>query len=290
MISFRGRQPMLCEFADQFPIIVADFLQSGRSLRRGFREESVTDLIMGGLVSLGRGKIIVEFPNERVTGADMEWNFVNQRHRTFFRLRIQAKQLSGYGGLWGRHCYKGLLYCPGKSNKLQATLLCNSARRGQVATYPLYTFYHPARSCMLAQRVGIEIEGINLADGYAIEQLAKSATNRRLRTRNKSLSTIHPLLFSLSDLFCPSSAASMPPTPGEVRERLVNSRLRLYPDRQVIVDHFGDLLADLPEVPPIAETIPDDVRAIMARASSKSDDGEHSPLRRWRVTFVSDYP
>ena len=40
---------MLCHFA-AFPGVVADFLQSGRALRRGFREESVTDLLLGGLL------------------------------------------------------------------------------------------------------------------------------------------------------------------------------------------------------------------------------------------------
>src|ERR1700745_707121 len=85
---------MLCHFADAFPRIVADFLQSGRALRRGFREESVTDLLMGSLRLLGDRRIIVDFPDEPVTGGNMEWNFVNLNPRSFFRLLIQAKQLT----------------------------------------------------------------------------------------------------------------------------------------------------------------------------------------------------
>jgi uncharacterized protein DUF6615 len=40
---------MLCHFV-ALPGVLADFLQSGRALRRGFREESVTDLLMGSLL------------------------------------------------------------------------------------------------------------------------------------------------------------------------------------------------------------------------------------------------
>ena len=81
---------MLCEFAHQFPLFVERFLDQGRALRRRFREETVTDLMMGGLITAGGGRLIVEFPDEPATGADMEWNFVDQRTSTFFRLMLQA--------------------------------------------------------------------------------------------------------------------------------------------------------------------------------------------------------
>jgi hypothetical protein len=64
---------MLCYFSHQFPPFVANFLQRGRVLRRRFREESITDLLMGSLVALGGGRLVVEFPDEPKTGADMEW-------------------------------------------------------------------------------------------------------------------------------------------------------------------------------------------------------------------------
>lgn len=32
----------------------------------------------------GRRNLIVEFPDEPVTGADMQWDFVNLDRRTFF--------------------------------------------------------------------------------------------------------------------------------------------------------------------------------------------------------------
>ncbi|WP_433996363.1 DUF6615 family protein [Bradyrhizobium liaoningense] len=69
---------MLCLFAQHFPRSVAALLQRGQVLKRRFREETVTDLLMANLLQLGGGSIIVEFPDEPTTGADMEWNFINR--------------------------------------------------------------------------------------------------------------------------------------------------------------------------------------------------------------------
>jgi hypothetical protein len=199
---------VLCHFADRFPAFVAAFLQHGQKLRRRFREESVTDLMMGSLLSIGGAQIVVEFPDEPATGADMEWNFVNWSDKTFFRLLIQAKQLYGDGKVWTRHCYKELLHRAGPNRKLQAEVLCDTAR-ARLAAYPLYIFYHPQRSCDLAHAAGSSsLEGINLADGYLIEALANAATTQALRTRNKRLGTVHRSLFSLADLFCPSTGTA----------------------------------------------------------------------------------
>jgi hypothetical protein len=62
---------MLCYFANEFPRLVETFLGFGLSLRRRFREETITDLIMGNLLIAGIRRVIVEFPNEPITGADM---------------------------------------------------------------------------------------------------------------------------------------------------------------------------------------------------------------------------
>jgi len=40
------------------------FWSGGRTLRRRFREETVTDLMMGSLIPAGGGRVIVEFPDE----------------------------------------------------------------------------------------------------------------------------------------------------------------------------------------------------------------------------------
>jgi hypothetical protein len=196
-------------------------------------------------------------------------------------------------------------------------MLCDTAR-GQQGTYPLYIFYHPRGSCDLAHKTGaIDLDGINLADGYSIEALVKSATNRLLRTRHKSLGTIYPLLFSLSDLFCPSRVAPTPPTalahpgvptpmvlsfadgrpvlglpipplPEDIRQRLIERRERLTGIEGPLPPEY----AKFPEVPEVSATIPPDIQRTIDRHFGRSgDDTEGEAHRsRWRVTFVSFRP
>ncbi|WP_420712665.1 DUF6615 family protein [Ancylobacter sp. SL191] len=304
---------MLCQFAHQFPYFVESFLEQGRSLRRRFREETVTDVMMGSLITAGGGRVVVEFPNEPVTGADMEWNFVNTSDGTFFRILLQAKQAYGEGKSWMRHGYKELLHTSGTGPNLQAETLCDTARAPGSATYPLYILYHPAQTCALVQKYGSTLlSGVNLADGFVIEKLVKAANTRALRTRNKSLKAIAPHLFSLTDLFCPPTVCPVgpvafapgmfpipmyvstatgrpvlgvpiPPTPRDIRDRIANRRK-------------GDLAwtsemqdTTVPEVPRVSETIPDDVKAIIARRVDGAV-GAPEPLNRWRMTFITTIP
>ncbi|MGE3907159.1 MAG: DUF6615 family protein [Reyranellaceae bacterium] len=298
---------MLCQLAHQFPSFIESFLQRSRSLRRRFREETATDLLMGSLITAGERRIIVEFPDEPVTGADMEWNFVNPSDGTFFRILLQAKQCYGTGRKWTRHGYKELLHTAGSGTKLQAVAICDTAR-AEAATYPLYIFYHPESTCRAAGAAGFTaVTGASLADGYLIERLVTGATTRTLRTRNKSLKAIAPLLFRLSDLFCPVTilragplalspgrfpfpltagreggrtvlGVPVPPTPAAIRERIVRSR-------EAVAEAGEKAVAELTGVPAVTDQIPDEVLAVIerARVARPLDRG----LRKWRVTFVS---
>jgi hypothetical protein len=306
---------MLCHFANSFPRFVASFLQRGRTLKRRFREEIITDLMMGSLLSLGGGRVLVEFPNESVTGADMEWNFINEDHNTSFRILLQAKQLYGNGKIWKRHCYRELFHQSGAGGELQAKLLCETARTSPTATYPLYIFYHPAKTCDLSRLSGIDVvQGVNLADGFFIEALVKSANTPALRTTNRSLGTILPSLFPLAKIFCPTLVDELgpvafrgmpssiplllsfatgrgvigfplPPTPEEVRQRLVDKRFGVAS----YLDELSPFPSRFPDIPRVADVIPADVAAILNRRSG-STDGQEVQLDRWRVTFVSRNP
>ena len=64
---------MLCELAHSFPSRIAELLERDRHLKRNFREETVTDLLMASLVGMEPLGISVDFPDEPVTGGDMEW-------------------------------------------------------------------------------------------------------------------------------------------------------------------------------------------------------------------------
>src|SRR4051794_19589724 len=86
---------MLCEFAHAFPGRLAEILDRDKSLKRNFREETATDLLMAGMVGLQEFGVTVEFPEESVTGADMDWIYAAPHDiggGTYLRLMIQAKR------------------------------------------------------------------------------------------------------------------------------------------------------------------------------------------------------
>jgi hypothetical protein len=214
---------LLCQFAREFPDFVASFLGSGRGLGRRFREESVTDLMMSGLKLMGGNSIRIRFPNEPVTGADMQWDFVNKTTGAFFRLRIQAKQVYGEGKFWKRHSYRELLKRD-RFGVLQADTLINSAKTTPVRAYPLYALYHARESCDLAASTGVShVEGVNLANGSDILKLARAG--------KRNLGAVAPHLYSLRDLFCPQKMAPLGPFAlgGGQRDTLLRLMLNLTP-------------------------------------------------------------
>jgi len=301
---------VLCNLAHQFPPFIERFLERSRPLRRRFREETITDLLMGSLIAAGGRRIIVEFPDEPVTGADMEWNFANPDDGTFFRILLQAKQCYGGGRIWTRHGYRQLLHTVGSGPKLQAVALCDTAR-AEAATYPLYIFYTPENTCMAARTAGFPaVTGVSLADGYLIERLVTGAMTQTLRTRNKSLKAIASLLFLLGDLFCPHTiletgpqalapggfafpvaigrdggrnvvGVPVPPRPAVIRDRIVACR-------EAMTEVGEKTVTELPGVPPVAEQIPEEVLAAIER--TRAGLPPERGLRRWRVTFVSASP
>jgi len=297
---------MLCHFARFFPGFVADFLESGLSLKRKFREETITDIMMANLKALGGNSVIVEFPNEPSTGADMEWFFVDTSDSTWFRLLIQAKRITCRGPNWQNHSYRDLFHISGGA--LQAETLANTAS-ADTATFPLYAFYHPRTTCELANEVDVDwVEGVNLADGYFVASLAKAAISKKLKTQNKRLGTLHQVFFALAELFCPphivelgpmalgpsnierfltftfqsgrpTLGMQMPPSPGDIRRRIQGQR-----------ENMGDEARDLPPVPPLGEGIPDDVAELLKRrfgGVKRLESGVPRPRKLRRVIFVS---
>lgn len=253
---------MLCQFAQQFRDFVADFLNRSQSLRRRFREESVTDLLMAGLIAIGGNRVHVEFPNEPVTGADMEWNFVNWDDGSFYRLRIQAKKLYGIGRNWKRHSYTHLLdLSPNK--RLQVEVLCESARR--VQAYPLYIFYNAQDHCQMAWNGGLlALRGINIADGYRIRALAR---------RGKGRVSISPL------------------RPVDIYERLRVIRFGA-PPQPYFVDEAQDRAEvsdgdDMPAIPEVSNTIPRSIRAALDRRRIAAPGRRPPRLNLWRAIFIS---
>lgn len=294
---------MLCTFAQQFPPFVERF-----GLSRRFREETVTDIMMGGLLTSCGPGVLVDFPDERVTGADMRWDFVNTTSNAFFCLFLQAKRLYTNAHPWRLHEYRKLFATTGTTGVLQAKVLCDHART-QNAAYPLYIFYNPEDSCAGARADHVtNIEGVTLADGYEIERRVLAARSGATRRTARELRSIQPIKFLLPDLFCPPTVrpigpmafspgrfimpfviavdqgravfgVPLPPRPEDIRARLAEAVLKT---RQ----QAGPLSGQLPGVPRVAEGIPPDVQARIRRHRS-GEPAEEERVPYWRVTFLS---
>jgi hypothetical protein len=295
---------MLCRFARTFPVFVERFLEQSARLSRRFREETITDMFMGGLISISPPNVIVDYPNEARTGADMRWNFVNWDSGTFFSLFIQSKKLYPTGLNWKSHSYKQLFHRTGPSNIYQAEVLCNWARLAP-STFPLYAFYNPQSSCTLARATGgAHIGGVNLASGYEIQRRVSAAKSPAQKKVVRSLGALSPLFFSLRDIFCPGQFVSMgpvarapggdpdfspsfhfdvtgrrmgillPPRPEDVRIRLIEALNRS-------IENGSGTKFEVPGV----SSIPREIRArIESRDASFSADERRS---HWTITLIS---
>src|SRR5947208_9647550 len=86
---------MLCALAHSFPPLIAQLLERDRRLTRNFREETVTDLLMAGLLGLKPFGVTVDFPDEPTTGGDMEWIYAAPHEINggrYLRVMLQAKR------------------------------------------------------------------------------------------------------------------------------------------------------------------------------------------------------
>lgn len=294
---------MLCHMARNFPVFIESFLDRSTSLKRSFREETITDMLMSNIVALGGKNVFVDFPDELSTGADMEWNFVDRDDGSFVRLLIQAKRSYGKGKLWGRHSFKELFHQSGTPKRLQANVLCDTARNAVFATYPLYIFYVPGKTCELARLNRTpNVNGVTLADGYEIEGLVVSGTDRKTRTKNRSLKTISEKTFPLLSLFCPQSikiigpmAFSGPAALGPLFLDGISLGIPVPPTPQQICDVINglkdgiqgkrDKLREVEQWLEVGRRIPEEIKEVLETGKFSSEMSPTGAIRR--VVFVS---
>jgi hypothetical protein len=266
---------------------------------------------MDSLLVLGGGSIVVDFPDEPTTGADMEWNFINRDTREHFQILLQAKRLYDFGSEWSQHRYKELFYRSGPLKILQVETLCNSARNRINSAYPAYIFYNMASTCHAAHDAGARrLLGVNLSDASVVRALAAQSKSKYLERKNSAVGVLYPSLFSLADIFCPSNVQPLgpmalapsrfsipmilslgrggpelgrpfPPRPDQVRERLVEQRANAL----TLLREAG-LVVDLPPIPEVSRGIPPELEPLIDRFDSGRDSSS-SPVNLWRVTFIS---
>lgn len=298
---------MLCAISRDLPPLTARFLEHAPP-GRNFREETITDLITGAFAGLGSLGLTVDLPNEKKTGADMEWWFVNPRTGKNLRILIQAKRASK-GRKWSSARFTELAHPHNRGT--QCADLLAEARRMRNQTLALYAFYTPKAVVDAANLVkGRDLTGIDFASAHFVSTLiakdmagqtaSKIAGKVRYAWPNRKLNVIRPRLFGLRDLLCfphlPVIFRPMPttrgpsgfrlsfdvsgatiggmalPTPEQMLERLREFKV----DPEGAADSAGQIL-DAP--------LPDYVRRMI---EGRSDDGGGSqPFGRRVVVFNS---
>lgn len=207
---------MLCEFADRFPRLLAELLERDRHLTRNFREETATDLLMMGLVSLQPYGVRVDFPDETVTGADMDWIYVAPQDvggGSYLRLMIQAKRskMATFKDGSTYWYYDHLDHGNPKGNQAQVLVNHAATNPDGMATLPLYLFYHPEAALQPAIGGLPAVEGVNIRLARDIVGTVTGGCKRK----EKKVSFWRSGFMSLSDLLCwPVLPLPAPPPPA----------------------------------------------------------------------------
>lgn len=192
---------MLCELAHSFPPRIAGLLERDRGLKRNFREETVTDLLMASLVGMEAFGIRVDFPDEPTTGGDMEWIYAAPREINggrYLRLILQAKRAQFTKSSAGYWYYQHLDHGTPSGQQAQ-TLVGHAATSPEgKATLPLYILYHPTSALAPAAATRPAIEGINLIFAHHVAPVVLGGCKRV----KKRVDYWRDQFMPLSDILC----------------------------------------------------------------------------------------
>lgn len=180
--------------------MAAGFLELETQIGRRFREDSVTDIIIASLLSIGGSNATVFTPPEVTTGGDFDLVIYNPAATDGVQYRIQAKRLVSNGKNWSWSSYRELDHPHGTGK--QASTLVRSSAQEKVPTIPLYAFYNPLGVCEASNN---EIAGIQLADGRAINAIVRALVQAKAKGRRprwKRVEYLRPLFFPLSTILC----------------------------------------------------------------------------------------
>jgi hypothetical protein len=184
---------------------VAYFLELENAVSRRFREDSVTDMIIGSLLQVGGANVSVLTPYEPVSGSDFDIAIIDLRSKVAIQYRIQAKRLFPNVKNWKLGSYRELSHPHGTGK--QARQLLHSSAHERIPTIPLYAFYNPASVCKAS---GGTVSGIQLADAYAVRAAVEAmlaAKPKRLPL--KRIEFMSELFFPLAAILCPNGTSRL---------------------------------------------------------------------------------
>lgn len=290
-----------CDLGQRLPAFVGDFLDLETSLRRRFREDSVTDLIIAAMLRLADPNLFVFVPeNEAVTGNDFDIIIFDPLAREAIQYRIQAKRLKPHPTNWMISSYAELAH-PNGTGAQSISLIKSAAAETLIRTIPLYAFYNPARTCSAS---GGLINGIELADGNAVRTIVRQLIRAKpKRPPLKRISTLQPLFFPFATILCPQGAHVAPrsaPRPldsvaavssaiDDASERFSGTppafRSPLLSDlRRMRRETRGGSLQLKDKLPPILQ------QTLDRRSDEKEDRIVPSKFKRTRVVLLSQGP
>lgn len=202
--------------------MIAEFLDIEQRLKRRFREDSITDIIIASLLLLPGNDIVVLTPPEAKTGSDFDIVIVEPLSGEAVQFRIQAKRLTPHKHNWIIGSYTELAHPHNSGAQSQALL--RGLGGEAITTIPLYAFYNPAHVCAAS---GSTVSGIDLASGWEIRERIKAINKvRPKRLPYKQIGSLQPLFFPLSTILCATSnaaRASTIPLPAEARAAVVGA-------------------------------------------------------------------
>ncbi|MER9585243.1 hypothetical protein NKJ01_25425 [Mesorhizobium sp. M0276] len=182
----------------------------------------MTDIFTGALAAFAGPELVIQYPDEAVTGADLDLRFWHVATGRELQLRIQAKRLSAaYNAKKAvnieHRSYHELLHKPARSAKFQFESLADAP----APWMPLYMFYNhqSAADDLFFASVGPMVSGVNLAFAadvakeLTVKLKAAKATPMSVK-HHKRLSHLRKHLFGLEAILCPSGdweGAGVPP-------------------------------------------------------------------------------
>lgn len=230
-----------CDLAERLPVMISEFLDIEQKLKRRFREDSVTDILVASLLSLPGNDVVVLTPPESKTGGDFDLVMVAPASDDAVQFRIQAKRLSPHLNDWEIGSYAELAH-PHNSGAQSQTLL-RGLDKEAITTIPLYAFYNPAHVCAAS---GGTVSGIELASGWEIRERIKAIVKvKPKRLPYKRIGSLQPLFFPLSTILCAPATtvrSSSIPMPKDARAAVIDA----IEERSSLAG-FGQTLA-LPDV------------------------------------------
>jgi len=211
-----------CDLAERLPVMISEFLDIEQKLKRRFREDSVTDILVASLLSLPGNGVVVLTPPESKTGGDFDLVVVDPVSGDAVQFRIQAKRLTPHLHHWQIGSYAELAH-PHNSGAQSQNLL-NGLGKEAIITIPLYAFYNPAHVCTAS---GGTVSGIELASGWEVRERIKAIVKAKpKRLPYKRIGSLQPLFFPLSTILCApvSTARDSPmPMPAEARAAVIDA-------------------------------------------------------------------